>query len=190
MSAQQTTSLAFEEETKVEKVLIKLNAEWEHDGTVYDAGTQLRVNPELAKRLVADKIAQLYDPELEEKARLAAEKALEEKKQLISEAVTAAVTTVKAELQKDVEHVAPITDGQTIDRLDEPETGVFPCSFLGADNVRCGGFPPYLGFACVCFVGVQVYNLRRDRRGLHQPRGLLRPNDYCINGFCGKVILE
>lgn len=82
----------------MDKVLIKLETEWEHDGTVYEAGTQLNVNPELAKTLGETGIANLYDPKAEESARQAAERELKKQEKLISAAVGTAVAEVRKEL--------------------------------------------------------------------------------------------
>jgi HK97 family phage major capsid protein len=82
-------------------VLIKLETEWEHDGTVYEAGTQLKVNPELAKKLTESAIAKLYDPEAEESARQKAEEELKKLRDIAVVAAKTAVSEVRKELAAD-----------------------------------------------------------------------------------------
>jgi len=89
-------------EKKMDKVLIKLETDWEHDGTTYDAGTELNVDAATGKRLCESNIAKLYDPKAEESARKKAEAELKKQTELITAAVSTAVSEVKKELQKDV----------------------------------------------------------------------------------------
>lgn len=86
----------------MDKVLIKLETEWEHNGTVFEAGTQLNVDPATSKRLVDSNIAKIYDPKAEESARLKAELELKKMRDIAAAAATVAVAEVKEELSKQI----------------------------------------------------------------------------------------
>ena len=85
-----------------DKVLIKLETEWQHGEKVYAAGDQLNVDPGTAKRLCDSNIAKLYDPKAEESARQKAEVELKKQSALITAAVNTAVAEVKKELVSNV----------------------------------------------------------------------------------------
>lgn len=82
-------------------VLIKLETEWEHEGTVYEAGTQFNVSPAMAKQLTDSGIAKVYDPKAEESARIAAEKRAKAQQKLVKDTVDAAIEEFKKETEKE-----------------------------------------------------------------------------------------